>query len=258
MIRLFNYEIQRKWKTSLGILGLYFLIYFGFLLKWNKEIRSVMDNMNMSNFDMDLLIQTFGFKIIFFIILASGLFFASIIGAVNNLRLEAKQSSRDLYFSIPMTAYTKIGSKVIVSLVEVFAASFIGFVSVIKAFEFLTKFDIMKGIIDSIFAMPTDALIYMIIGNVLQSTLMILMVYLSFAIFRSFFSQAKLGWLITIGIYIGLNYLMIRFLSSILMTVGDAVKTSLSMWGLLAGFALFVGAIFFIVGFLFEKRVSFD
>lgn len=39
MIRLFKYEFQRKWKMSLGLLALYFVIYFGFLIKFNAEIR---------------------------------------------------------------------------------------------------------------------------------------------------------------------------------------------------------------------------
>lgn len=258
MIKLLNYELQRKWKTSLGVLGLYFIIYFGFLLKYNKEIRSVMDNMNMANFDLDILINTFGLKIIFFIILASGLLFASVIGAVNNLRVEAKQSSRDLYFSIPMTAYTKIGSKVIVSLIEVFVAGIIGFVSVIKAFEFLTKFDIMKGIIDGIFSAPADVLTYVFIANLLQTTLMILTVYLSFAIFRSFFSQAKFGGLITVGIYLGLNYLLVRLFGEVMINLEDAVATTFTRWLSLGIFGLFVTVIFILIGYLFEKRVSFD
>lgn len=212
----------------------------------------------MQNFDLDILISEFGFRIIFFIILGSGLLFASIIGAVNNLRLEAKQSSRDLYFSIPMTAYAKIGSKVIVSLVEVFAASVIAFVSVIKAFEFLTKLSIWQSVMDAIFNVPFDMMVYFVIGNVLQAAMMILVVYLSFAIFRAFFSQVKFGGFITIVIYVILNYLLIKFVGELLTNIEETSFTDLTRWLWLAAYAAFVTGLFALVGFLFEKRVSFD
>lgn len=258
MIRLLKYELQRKWKMSVGILGLYFLVYFGFLLKFNGEIKETIGSMNMMSFDLDLLISAYGFRIIFFIMLGSGLVFASIIGAVNNLRIEAKESSRDLYFSVPMTAYTKIGSKVIVSMVEIFAAGIIGFVSVIKAFEFLTKFDIWDDVMKAITSLPFDMLMFVIISQILEVAMMILVVYLSFAIFRTFFSQVKFGGIITFIIYVFLNYLLIRFVGELLTSIEETTITDMTIWLMLFGYGLFVTAIFGLVGFLFEKRVSFD
>ena len=244
MIKLFKYEFQRKWKLSLGLLAAYFLVYFGFLMKFKSEGTYS--------------IESFGFQLIFFILLGSALSFSSVVGAVNNLRLEAKQSTRDLYFSIPMSSYTKIGSKVIVSVVEVFAAGFIAIYTAVQAIEHLTGVALWKPAIKEIMSQPMDQLIFTVVANIVYAVLMILVVYLSFAIFRSFFSQVKFGGIITIGIYIFLNYLLIRGSSLLFSNVQETMLDGFGLWMLLAGFTVFTTSIYLLIGFLFEKRVSFD
>lgn len=258
MIKLLRYEIQRKWKLSLGLLGMFAIIYFGFLIKFNHDIQAAVAGMNLQSFDMDVVISAFGFRIIFFIILASGLFFAGIISAINNLRLEVKQPSRDLYFSIPMTAYTKVGSKVIVSVVEVALAGIIGFASVIFALEFLTKLDIWPLVFKAFKELPADLLLYGFLGNLVEGIMMLLVVYLSFAIFRSFFSQMRFGGIITLVIYVILNYFIIKLFGTVIMQLDNSTFTDTTMWLLLGGFTLFTAGLFLLIGFLFEKRVSFD
>lgn len=110
---------------SLGVLAAYFLLYFGFYLKFKSD--------GIFN------LEEFGLQLLFFVLLGSALFFGAMVGAVNNLRLEAKNSTRDLYFSVPISAYSKIGSKVIVSLLEVFGAALIASISATKAIESLTR-----------------------------------------------------------------------------------------------------------------------
>jgi len=244
MIKLFKYEFQRKWKVSIGLLLAYFLVYFGFLIKFKSE--------------GSYSIETFGFQLIFFILLGSALSFGSIVGAVNNLRLEAKQSTRDLYFSIPMSAYAKIGSKVIVSVVEVFTAGFIAIYTAVKAIEHLTGVTLWKTAIKEILSQPMDQLIFAVVANIVYAVLMILIVYLSFAIFRSFFSQVKFGGIITIVIYIILNYLLVKGGTVFFGNVEETALEGFALWMMLAGFTAFTTCIYLLIGFLFEKRVSFD
>ena len=244
MIKLFKYEFQRKWKVSIGLLLAYFLVYFGFLIKFKAE--------------GSYSIETFGFQLIFFILLGSALSFGSIVGAVNNLRLEAKQSTRDLYFSIPMSAYAKIGSKVIVSVVEVFTAGFIAIYTAVKAIEHLTGVTLWKTAIKEILSQPMDQLIFAVVANIVYAVLMILIVYLSFAIFRSFFSQIKFGGIITIVIYIILNYLLVKGGTVFFGNVEETALEGFALWMMLAGFTAFTTCIYLLIGFLFEKRVSFD
>ncbi|MBI9013487.1 MAG: hypothetical protein JEZ08_14740 [Clostridiales bacterium] len=244
MIKLLKYEFQRKWKVTFGLLIAYFIVYFGFLIKFKSEGTYS--------------IESFGFQLIFFILLGSALSFGSIVGAVNSLRLEAKQSTRDLYFSIPMSAYAKIGSKVMVSVAEVFTAGFIAIYTAVKAIEHLTGVTLWKPAIKEILSQPMDQLIFAIIGNLVYAVLMILVVYLSFAIFRSFFSQVKFGGIITIVIYIFLNYLLVKGGTAFFETVDETSLEGLALWMMLAGFTAFTASVYLLIGFLFEKRVSFD
>jgi hypothetical protein len=244
MLKLLSFEIQKKWKMTLGVLLAYFVIYFGFYLKFKS--------------DGILNLEEFGLQLLFFVLLGSALFFASVVGAVNNLRLEVKNSTRDLYFSIPMSSYSKIGSKVTVSLVEVFAAGIIASISATKAIESLTKTNLLSKFFEEVFNQPTDVLIYFASTQLVQSILTLLIVYLSFAIFRSFFSQIKFGAIITIVIYVGLNYGLGKIVGLFFSGLTEIGSTDLSAWLALGSFALFTVFIFLVVGYLFQNRVSFD
>ena len=244
MFKLLSFEIQKKWKMSLGILLAYFILYFGFYFKFKSD--------GIFN------LEEFGLQLLFFVLLGSALFFGAMIGAVNNLRLEAKNNTRDLYFSVPMSAYSKIGSKVIVSLTEVFAAAVIASISATKAIESLTRTNLLSNFFEEVFNQPVDVLIYFGTTQVIQAFLTLLIVYLSFAIFRSFFSQVKLGGLITLVIYVALNYGLGKIVNLFFSGLSDIGSTDLSSWLTLGGFALFTAFIFMVVGYLFENRVSFD
>jgi len=241
MIRLLKFEFQKKWKMSLGVLLGYFLIYFVFLFKFKAE----------GTFN----IERMPFQLVFFILLASGLFFAAGISAINSLRVEAKNSSRDLYFALPLTAYTKIGSKLIVSTVEATLAAVIGTISCIKALEYLTGFGVMKFLFQGLQDAPLDEVILALYVQILAGVLMLLIIYLSFAIFRSFFSQVRLGGLITIIIYIILMYLNVRYVFPF---ISIDTMTTQSIGLAVAGMTAYTVIIFGLVGYLFEKRASFD
>lgn len=242
MLRLLKYEIQRKWKMSLGVLIGYFVIYFGLIIKFSSNSYSL---------------EQMPLQLVLFIILAAGLFVASGIGAINNLRIEAKQNTRDLYFGIPMTAYTKIGSKVIISLAEVGGAIIIGGYTCVKAFENLTGVALWSMFLEELSNVPLDELILAVLLQISLGVMSILVVYLSFAIYRAFFSQVKFGGLITIVIYVLLNYVIGRYINPAL---GMSLErfSEQTMWSVLLKNLLFTGAVFGITGYLFEKKVSFD
>lgn len=241
MLRLLKFEIQKKWKMSVGALAAYFIVYIGFYLKFKSDGYVELDE--------------FGLQLVFFVVLAVALMIFSMIGAVNNLRLEAKNSTRDLYFSIPLTAYSKIGSKVIISLVEVFGAATIGIISAGKAIGALTKTDWLTELIKESIDLSTLDWIYLFADQIIGGAITLLIVYLSFALFRTFFSQVKLGWLITIIIYIGLNIAYRVALGNIL---GGVDLTDSSKFIILGGFVIFAAGLFALIGYLFENRVSFD
>lgn len=242
MLRLFKYEFQRKWKMSLGILIGYFVLYFGLLIKYSNNSYSI---------------EQMPLQLVLFILLAGALTVAAIIGAINNLRIEAKQNTRDLYFGIPMTAYTKIGSKVIVSLVEVMGAGLIGAYTCVKAFEKLTGVSLWSNFIDELLKLPLNDLVIAVLMQITLGVISIIVVYLSFAIFRAFFSQVKFGGLITVVIYVGLNYLIGRYINPALGMDLNHFSDQ-SMLFILIKNMVFASLLFVVTGYLFEKRVSFD
>lgn len=237
MIKLLKFEILKKWKMSLGVLVGYFLVYIGALMKFKAE--------GLVN------IEQMPFKLVFFIILASALSFTAFVAAINILRVEVKQSSRDLYFSIPKTAYAKIGSKLIIAMFEMFAASAIGFYTCVKAMETLTGFAVLKEIMKVWAEVPTQDMVLLVFSQIVASALILLIIYLSFAIFRSFFSQVRFGGFITVIIYVVLMYVHIRYIFPVL----EVDNGNLVNVGILTAYTAFI---FGLVGFLFEKRVSFD
>lgn len=237
MIKLLKFEIIKKWKLSLGVLIGYFLIYFGAIIKFKSEGLVSFEQMPL--------------QLVFFIILASTLGMAAFISGINSLRVEVKQSSRDLYFSIPLTAYAKVGSKLIIALVEMGLATVIGIFSCIKAMEQLTGFAVMKEFLKLIGEHSTSEFILMIVSQIVAVALSLLIIYLSFAIFRSFFSQVRFGGFITVIIYVVLMYLHTRYVFPLINSdSGDLVQVLL-----MTGYTAFI---FGLVGFLFEKKVSFD
>jgi hypothetical protein len=241
MIRLLKFEIQKKWKMSLGALLGYFLIYFGFLFKFRNDGLVSFEQMP--------------FRLVFFILLASGLFFLAGIAAINSLRVEAKQSSRDLYFSLPLSAYTKIGSKVIVATVEATAAAVIGTLTCLRALEYLTGFAVMKQVFEGIKEVAFVDLVASFYFQLVLGILMLLIIYLSFAIFRSFFSQVRFGGMITMVIYVLLMYLNIRYVFPLMSFTEFSLS---SEWFKLLLLTSYTGIVFTTVGYLFEKRANFD
>lgn len=244
MFKLLKFEVQKKWKLSLGALAAYFIVYFGFYTKFKLE----------GDFTLDSL----GMKLVFFVLLATALFVFSMISAVNNLRLEAKHRTRDLYFSVPISAYKKIGAKVIVSFVEIVTASLIALTTPILAIEGLAKTDEISKFFLQIFDMPTGVLIFAILISLVEMIMSLLIIYLSFAVFRSFFSQVKFGGLITVVIYIVLSIVIGQIGSMAFAGMSTLSQTDVAMWVSLGLYSLMTAVVFVIIGYLFEHRVSFD
>lgn len=241
MIRLLKFEFLKKWKMSLGVLIGYFIIYFAALMKFKSS----------GTYEL----ETMGFGLVFFIVLSSGLFFAAGISAINSLRVEVKNSSRDLYFSLPLTAYTKVGSKLIVATVECLLASVIGVVATMKAFQSLTGVNVLQTFINEIKQLTLMENIFSVYLIVIGGLMLLLIIYLSFAIMRSFFSQVKFGGFVTVIIYVGLMYLCVKYAFPHMSIQPGPIENSIPSVLMMTGFT---GLLFFLVGFLFEHKASFD
>lgn len=244
MIKLLRYEFQRKWKMMIGVLLMYFVLYGGFLLKFKSD--------GLADF------EEFGFSLVFFILLGGALVFAAALGAINNLRIEAKNPTRDLYFSIPINSYIKIGSKVIMSALEVAGAGIIAFVSATKAMEYLTGVDALKFVLDAFVANGFEVNLFLMLFQIIGGLISLLVIYLSFAIFRSFFSQVKFGGFITVVIYILLNILLGYFTRNVSINMTSTFDFEGNMWLFLGVYTLLAGGLFTLTGYLFEHRVNFD
>lgn len=191
MLKLTLFEIKRRWKLFAAVLCFYELANLALLFK----LKSLMPlGMNMDN---EL--------IAFVVILAAAPIVLAFVDAVNGLRLEAKQSTRDLYFALPNTGFSKIGSKLFVSFVSMTLAGLTSIITVLGTMQYLTgEFAISETIkaISENFADVSFVVSYMAVSY----TLFIGMIYLSFALFRSFFSQMKFGGVITFALFLGVSY----------------------------------------------------
>jgi hypothetical protein len=191
MLKLTLFEIKRRWKLFAAVFFFYELANLALIFK----LKSLMPlSMNMDN---EL--------IAFVVILATVPMVLAFVDAVNGLRLEAKQSTRDLYFALPYTSFSKIGSKLFVALVSMLLAGLTSVITVLGTFQYLTgEFaisDALRALSENV-ADVSFVISYMTVSY----TLFIGMIYLSFALFRSFFSQMKFGGAITFALFLGVSY----------------------------------------------------
>ncbi len=118
MFRLLKFELKKSGKTMMLALAGFFIVNYAFLLKFKG--------------DGSFTVSEFPFQVVFFIALSSALFVGSAIAAVNNLRLEVKDPTRDLYFTIPLSAYQKILSKIAFSTIQLVLAAGIALLTCLK------------------------------------------------------------------------------------------------------------------------------
>lgn len=236
MIRLLKFEIKKKWKFSLAVLIGYLLINLATWFKF-KDTSDVI------------------FATALFFLLAGCFVAAAFVGSINNLRIEAKKPSRDLYFSLPLSAYTKIGSKVIVSFVEVTIASIVGTVVAGHFIGLISGQGILSEIARVFNTASLEELLLAFSVQILMGLSTLLIIYLSFAIYRSFFSQVKFGGLVTVVIYLVLMYLIGQYVfPHFVVDVTSMAKA----WINVGKAAVFSAFLFMATGFLFEHKASFD
>lgn len=249
MYKLLKFEIKRKWKLIIYSVMGYLLVNFAFLYKFKT--------------DTDFTVSELPFRIVFFIILGSSFAAGSFIGAVNNLRLEIKNPTRDLYFSLPVSSYAVIGSKILLSTVELIFAVIISTLVTLKSVETLTGIELLNTLMIQIKNAELSFLIPALIQSLTTVVTMILTIYLSFAIYRGYFSQGKFGGAITVIIYVCINYVLANY-------VFVSIRYSMANGKLEMGhyfsnnlvpvmINLTVAVLMYLItSILFAKRVSFD
>ncbi len=255
MLRLLIFELQRKWKPALATVAAYLVLNYVLFLKLN-DVISKSTNLLETATSGDLPeIAMF----VFF--LGFGVVVLALIDAVNNMRLELKKSTRDLYFSIPIGSFQVLGAKLIVSVIGIIASSVLSVLTIFYTVEKLVNYNFLEQIFSGIRTNLVN-FSYMATEITLSISVIILLIYVTFAIYRSFFSQFKFGGIITIVIYALINYLYFRYL-------GQYIELDLETYGELGNLwvegvwpfvALVVSntVLFGFTGYLLERRVNFD
>ncbi len=255
MLRLIGFEIQRKWKMTMMALGAYFILMYIASLYVKKEIVEmgfqVLGGQSPDLPEVTMLIFFMGF----------GLIVVSVIDAVNNMRLELKRTSRDLYFSIPISSFQMLGAKLFVSVVEVLVALSLGLLSIFYALEKIIGYKFIGEMFDGIFEYFVN-FSYLATEIALSVSLLILLVYVTFAIYRSFFSQFRFGGIITLVIYVIIMYLYFKYIGQYIELNFSNESTStnlwvLGIWPLIASITSNV-VLFGLTGYMLERRVNFD
>lgn len=249
MLKLTLFEIQRRWKLFSAVLFFYELANLILVFK----LKSLMPlGMNM---DSELMA--------FVIILATAPMVLAFVDAMNSLRLEAKQSTRDLYFALPNTGFSKIGSKLLIAFVSMSLAGFTSIVTVLATFQYLTgEFAISEALkaVSENFMDVSFVLSYMAVSY----TLFIGMIFLSFALFRSFFSQIKFGGVVTFALFLAVSYVFEKIGQPFARFNFEQnfIPGSMSLWthgGVSFGLqCLSLVVVYVLTSLLFEYKASFD
>ncbi len=239
MINLLKYEFKKKYKV-------YAVILIAFIIL-NVFFKLTQEALNFV--DLSESVVSFAVTIIF----SFSLTILAMVSVINNLRLEVKNPTRNLYFSLPISTYKKLGSKMIVAIFEISAAIIIGgltsygfFNNMVGDFrglineEVLTK-DILPKVIEGF------------VSSLSFSILMLLIVYFSIVFYRAFLSQVKFGKVISFVLYFGILFLTLRY--PIVYLRESFNENSYLYSGSLAIISIIL---FFIVGYLLDKKTNFD
>ncbi len=239
MIKLLKYELKKKYKTYLVI----FITFFIF----NVFFRLTNNVLNLSDLKGSFL--SFALTTVF----SFSLTIIAMVSVVNNLRLEMKNPTRDLYFSLPISSYTKLGSKVIISFFEIAAAMIIGLITSYSFFD--NMFGDFMGAVGT--EMPMDKMIQVMLEGFVRSLsfsmLMLLLIYFMIVFYRAFLSQVKFGKVISFIVYFAILFITLRFPINYLGRTfrNQAYLYSASITGISIG-------LFVITGYLLDKKTSFD
>jgi len=249
MLKLTLFEIKRRWKLFAAVLFFYELANLALIFK----LKSLMPlGMNMDN---EL--------IVFVVILAMAPIVLAFVDAMNSLRLEAKQSTRDLYFALPNNGFSKIGSKLLIASVTMTLAASLSIVTILATFQVLSGEFVIAEAINGLkenFRDVSFVLSYITISY----ALLIGMIYLSFGLFRSFFSQIKFGGVITFALFLGVSYVFEK-IGQPFARFGfeeSFIPGTISLWthgGLsFAIQCLSLVVVYVLTSLLFEYKASFD
>jgi len=249
MLKLTWFEIQRRWKLFAAVLFFYELANFALVLK----LKSILPL--GSNMDNEL--------IVFVFVLAMAPIVLAFVDAVNSMRLEAKQSTRDLYFALPNNGFSKVGSKLLISAVSMGLAGITSTITVLGTMQVLTGEFVFSETMKLISEHLSDVsfiLSYMAVSY----TLLIGMVYLSYALYRSFFSQLKFGGVITFGLFVGVSYVFEKLGQPFSRFEGnnDFIIDGINFWASggtsFAIQCLSLIVVYILSSLLFEYKASFD
>lgn len=243
------FELKRKWKLQLVVFFFYQLANVLLVMK----LRTIMPfGGGMGN---DL--------IAFVYLLGMTLPVLSFVDTVNSMRLEVKNPTRDLYFALPNNGFEKVGSKIVIGLVSMSLAGLSFVFTTLASTQYLTGdyvlYDFLKALGDHM-----NELTFMITMALVSYALLIAMIYLAFALFRSFFSQWKFGGLITFGLFIAINYVLQKVVEPFARFNIDVefIGQTVNLWAIGANVLLLTTVVFTVVyalaSVLFEYRANFD
>ncbi len=249
MLKLTLFEIQRRWKMYLAVFFFYELANVLLALK----LRPMMPISGGSDSEL----------IAFVFLLGMAPLILVFVDAINSLRNEVKVSTRDLYFTLPNNAFEKVGSKLLISLVGFIGALSIFLVTTLMTFQFLTGEFIISDILHALQKNISDAS-YVFIYISVSYALLIGMIYLAIALYRSFFSQMKFGGVITFVLFLGVSYSVQKLGANITQFNIDSemIRDSLELWRTsgadLAVQILSLLAVYGATSLLLEFKASFD
>jgi len=246
MLKLIGFEIQRKWKPAIISTAIYLVAMFLTVFYIQSK---------------DLVAQSNGAAIILPLLLGSAFWFYVLIDGINNLRLEAKRSSRDLYFSLPFSGYAKIGSKLLIStLLTLMSGAIIVLTSLVSIGNLINE-NILREVLKLV-SQEMSNTIYISLFFIANVTFFFAMFYLAFGIYRAFFSQFKHGGIITVAIYLFVNYIYSKIVSWIPISTTQNVMMDINLWQTLSLQLVLVTVsaliTFALSGYLFDQRVNFD
>lgn len=246
MLKLTTFELQQRWQTLLVALGLYELA--NLVLFWYIQSK-------------DLMVKSDGAILVTVFMLAGVFYCFSLLESVNALRLETKRPTRDLYFSLPFSGYHKISSKLLVSTLSIAIVSAIAVATTIITLDVITQ----DGVIEALMSYVTENLsqaAFICTMALLQMLSFIATIYLSFGIYRSFFTQFRFGGAITFAIYLALNFAYFKVFGNFMSLDSTGITAGTSLWQafwpqittILAVTLAEIG----ITGYLFDRRANFD
>lgn len=246
MLKLLTFEWQRRWKAA-AVAFLGYAVLSLLLALWIQA--------------KNLIAVSGGAILILHFMLAAAFMLLVVIDGINAFRLELKQNSRDLYFAFPQSGYQKVGAKLLSSVGFTVVGGAAAILTTLAAVQYHSTNNVL-GEVWNLMVSNLGDVSFAATAAFMQLVFFYGLIYLAFAIYRAFFSQFKLGGLITILIYGGLVFLEYNFFSWIESVMPNITTNSSSLWlqqwPTLILLSTVVAVTYGLGGFLMQNRLNLD